>query len=387
MSSKCNNNVVRIRVRDAGGHAWIAWVTEAQFRRLKRRSGKSAPVQVVVNNRGAVTAILSNGENRTLDQVLHRFKLNLDPSTFQLFVPQEWEELREQLMADAGSARLLLHGAEATGKDTFVRFFVDDLIQQCGAGRVAVLTIRAEEDDRLVGHLETKVADFSNAVRMAKRAAMTVVCYFPEIEALFASGDYTGSWEHHYKAHLRDMLDGTQTLDADYVIGSTNHLAIMGAPLLSRFQLHRLRMSLELAEGILNAHWPEELNNGFSSEHIVQKLDRETIAEATLASRKKVTLRAPDLTAFNGRFLTHLASDITRRMKIRRRKESQFTPDQAFVDEVLHAHLEAMLAPAAEAVGTRSITEFTVREFDPHDLPVTISPQLDWCQSRKYLAS
>lgn len=387
MSSKCNNHIVRIRVRDADGRAWIARVTEEQFRRLKQRCGKSASVQVAINARGAVTAILSNGECRTLEQVLQRFRLNFDSRAFQLFVPQEWEELREQLMADDGSARLLLHGAEATGKDTFFRFFVDNLIQRYGADRVAVLTIPAEENDRLVGHLETKVTDFSNAVRMAKRAAMTVVCYFPEIESLFASGDYTGSWEHHYKAYLRDMLDGTQTLDADYVIASTNHLAIMGAPLLSRFQLHRLRMSLELAQGILSAHWPEELRNGFSSEHTMQKLARETIAEATLASRKKVTLQASDLTAFNGRFLTHLASDLKRRMKIRRRKESQFNPDQAFVDEVLHEHLEALLAPAAEAAGTRSITEFTVREFDPHDLPVTIAPKLDWCQRSKYLVS
>ena len=104
MSSKCNNNVVRIRVRDADGRAWIARVTEEQFRRLQQRCGKSGSVQVAINTCGAVTAILSNGESRTLEQVLHRFRLNFDPSTFQPFISPEWEELREQLMADDGSA-------------------------------------------------------------------------------------------------------------------------------------------------------------------------------------------------------------------------------------------------------------------------------------------
>ena len=250
------------------------------------------------------------------------------------------------------------------------------MIQRHGADQVAILTIRAEENDRLVGHLETKVGGFRQRRTDGEAGGHDSCLLLPGDRIAFCQAEITrGSWEHHYKADLRNMLDGTQTLNADYVIGSTNHLARLGAPLLSRFQLHRLGMSLELAEGILSAHWPEELSNGFSSEHVVQNARPRDDCRGDVGEPEEGHFARARLDRLQ-RPLPHSTwrSDIKRRMKIRRRKESQFNPDQAFVDEVLHEHLEAMLAPAAEAAGTRKYHRvYRPKEFDPHDLPVTIA--------------
>ena len=352
MSSNQNSRLKPVRLRDTEGRPWIGRATPEQCRRLEERVARGSPTRVSVNARGTITTVLDHGVHPPLEQLLHRFKLEVDLPSFEPYIPPEWDELLARLFEEERSARVLFYGAEGTGKDTIAKIFFQRLRRRHGADRVTILTIPAEENDRLVGHLETKAAEFGDAVRLAKEAGKTVACYLPEIESIFATGDYCGSWELHYKAHLRNVFDGTRHLNADYLLGSTNNLARLGGPLLSRFQLHHIAMNSKLAEGILATHWPAELGNGCSSDQIVEQLDRETIAEATLASRKKVPLRAADLTAFNGRFLAHLAGDIQRGIKVRRRKEPQFTPDQAFVDAVLQAHLKAMIAPAAEAAGT-----------------------------------
>jgi hypothetical protein len=382
------NELIQVRVRDADGRVLLANVTPLRSRRLAELARAGSSVRVSVDANGMVTAILGRDDHRSLDRVLARFGLDVDPPEFNPFIPPEWEDLLEQWLEVGSPANVLLYGPEGTGKDTLVKVFFQRIVERHGADKVAVLTIPTEERDGIVGHLEKKASDFGEAVMAAKEAGMIVAAYLPEIESIFAAGDYCGSWEHQYKAKLRDTLDGSKAFRADYLLGATNSLARLGGPLLSRFQKHEIGMNAELARGILRTHWPVELTNGLSSDHVAERLTRETIAEATLASRKKIPLRAPDLTAFNGRFLSHLAADLKRRAKIRRRKDDRFHPDRAFVDEVLAAHLREIIAPAAEAAGTRAgAGEFLARRIDRLDPPIVIEPTLDWCDSGKYLAS
>jgi hypothetical protein len=123
-----------------------------------------------------------------------------------------------------------------------------------------------------------------------------------------------------------------------------------------------------------------------SSDYLLDQLFRESVCEATLASRKKISLKATDLTGFNGRFLANLADDLGRQIRRRRTREPRFAADEAFADDVLRRHLTAMIAPVAEAAGTRRLGEHLVTQPDPLDPPVAVRPTLQWCAHSQFLA-
>jgi len=311
MPTNNGDGAVRGRFRDGDGRVQLIRVTPKQARQFAILAGKGAAPKVAVEaTTGMITAILGNSPP-SLERLLQRFRLVVDPALFVPFVPEAWANLIEKWTDPVDRARrLLLYGPEGTGKDTLLRLLIEEMKAIHGPENTEVLTLPSEEPDRYVGHLETKSQDLVAAVGLAKDAGRTVVLYLPEIERYFAAGDYIPSWQIQWTATLREILDGTRRLRADYVLGSTNNLSRLGGPVVSRFQKEHVGMTADLAEGILSTHWPVEDANGLSSEYLLERLYRETIAEATLASRKKVALRATDLTGFNGRFLADLAADL-----------------------------------------------------------------------------
>jgi hypothetical protein len=378
---------VRGRFRDADGRVQFIRITSKQANRLASLATNGTIPKVAVEaTTGIVTAILGD-TSPSLERLLQRFRLVVDAAPFVPFVPEAWANLIEKWTDPAERARrLLLYGPEGTGKDTLLRLLIERQKAIHGPENTEVLTLPSEEPDRYVGHLETKSQDLVAAVGLAKDAGRTVVLYLPEIERYFAAGDYIPSWQIQWTATLREILDGTRRLRADYVLGSTNNLARLGGPVVSRFQKEHVGMTADLAEGILSTHWPVEETNGLSSQYLLERLYRETIAEATLASRKKVALRATDLTGFNGRFLADLAADLGQTIRMRQRREPEFFADEAFADEILAGHLQAILAPVVEAAGTRAIREFLVLPPDPVDLPVAVQATLDGFAVSKFIA-
>jgi hypothetical protein len=386
MSTICRERSVRARFRDEG-RAQIIRITPKQARRLKILADLGMSPRVAVDPAtGAVTAIL--GESRpSLEQVLERFRLVVDPAPFDPFVPDQWVDLIEKWTAPAGRTRkLLLYGSEGTGKDTLLRLLIDRLKELHNPDNTEILTLPSEESDRFVGHMETKGRELVAAIEFAKDAGRIVALYLPEIERFFATGDYTSSWQRQWAATLRDLLDGTRRLRADYVLATANYLSRLGGPVTSRFEKQHVDMNPELAHGILRAHWQSQDTDGLSSHYVLERLYREPIAEVTLASRNKITLKATDLTAFNGRFLTDLAVDLGERARIRRRKEPLFFADEAFADEILIDHLQAILAPVAEAAGSRTMREFLVNQLDPLDPPMAVRAALEGFAASKFVA-
>ncbi len=250
----CNNSkgCVRARLRDADGRTQIGWATKTRAAQLERRARQGSAPRVTVNpTTGVITGVL-DGRPPPLEQILTRFRLVVDPASYKPFLPDGWQELIEQWTDPAERIRrLLLYGSEGTGKDTLLRVLIERLKEIHDPESTEILSIPPEEPDRYVGHLETKSHDLVTAVNFAKEAGRTVVLYLPEIERHFAAGDYVPSWQLQYTATLRDMLDGTRRLRADYVLGSTNNLSRLGGPLTSRFEKYHVAMSRELAQGIL----------------------------------------------------------------------------------------------------------------------------------------
>jgi hypothetical protein len=387
MSGNHSSACVRARLRDSDGRIQIARTTRKRATQLERRARERAAPRVLVDAAtGVITGVLDDSPP-PLEQILDRFRLVVDPAPFDPFVPEQWLDLIERWTDPAQrTRRLLLYGPEGTGKDTLLRILIEKLKEIHSPEKTEVLSLPAEEPDRYVGHLQTKSRDLAAAVNFAKGAGRTVALYLPEIERHFAAGDYVAGWEIQSTATLRDVLDGTRRLHADYVLGSTNNLSRLGGPLTSRFEKYHVGMTAELARGILQTHWPSEAASGFSSDYVLERLYREPIAEATLASRKKLALRATDLTGFNGRFLSDLAADFRQRIRIRQRKDPDFSADEAFADEILTRHLETIVAPVAEAAGTRAIREFLVNLPDPLDLPMAVRATLDGFAASQYIA-
>lgn len=387
MAASSDQRSVRARFRDAEARVQLLRITPKQARQLANLAGKGpAPAVAVDATTGTITAFLERTPP-SLERLLERFRLVVDPASFVPFVPESWAELIEKWTEpDERARRLLLYGPEGTGKDTLLRLLIEKLKQIHGPQNTEILTLPPEEPDRYVGHLETKSRDLMAAVGLAKDAEKTVIVYLPEIERYFAVGEIVPTWHLQWTATLREILDGTRRLRADYVLGSTNNLARLGGPVVSRFEKQHIGMTLELAEGILLAHWPSQEANGLSPAYLLDRLYREPIAQATLASRKKTALKATDLTGFNGRFLADLAADLGQTIRMRQRRDPEFFADEAFADEILAAHVQAILAPVSEAAGTRAIREFLVVPPDPLDPPVAVHPTLDGFMANKFVA-
>ncbi len=372
---------------DGFGSRTVIRITETLAKKLEAMAAKGLQPRVAVDlSLGAVTAILGGGEV-ALEQFLARFTLQVDPSPFAPFVPEAWQELLEIWMDPGGqSNRILLYGPTGSGKDTLFRLLIERIKKMHGPEKVVILSLLSEEGDRYVGHLEAKAEQLSVAVARAKDAGLTVILYLPELERYFATGDYVGSWQLQWTATLRDLLDGTKQLRADYVLAATNYVSRLDSPVLNRFDRYAVDMSQEMARGILQTHWPHKLTNGLSCEHVLDRLFQESVCEATLVSKKKISLKVTDLTGFNGRFLANLADDLGRRIRHRRQKQRQFSADEGFADEVLRRHLSAMVEPLVEGAGDRRLDQHLVNRLDPSDPPLSVRPTLEWCAHSQFLA-
>jgi hypothetical protein len=385
------NGHVRARLLDSDGRRFVARIKSEVAARLTTMARDGTAVLVSVDNEGRITGTHRDGHGVPLAQRLKRFRLPIDPPAQPLYVPKAWDNLIDRALASGRRpVRNLLWGEEATGKDTWMKVLVMRAKQVHGAERVVVLSMPPEPLDRFVGHLECKAADCRETAAALSAANAFVIFILPELESLFARADWSSSHTVQYQATLRDMLDGTTALKADVVLGTCNELGRLDPPLLSRFDLIRFTMkdNEDLARGILRVHWPESVANGrHSADRLLDALYRQPVANAELGSRKRLSLTAPSLTRFNGRFLSSFAADLERRADLERSRQPGFCPDEAFAFAVLAEHLEGLVAPLVSAAGTPAVRRFLTVETDPLDPIVFVKPDLSWVQAQQFVVS
>ena len=237
-----------------------------------------------LNVRGIIRQSESQGVD--LKRGLERFRLPFGQLDFDPHIPESWQEYLDEWRHAVRRPRILLYGPEGTGKDTLVNLFIQQLHEQYGEDKVALLTILPEKDDCYVGQLEVKARELVKVAELAKQAGKYVFIYLRELEGLFATGHNTPSWESRFKAELRDAIDGQTSLAADCIMATTNRLTL-GPALISRFDKYAIGMDRHQAAAVLQKHWPCGEVNGANSRYVADRLSRESIAELTLVSRKQ----------------------------------------------------------------------------------------------------
>lgn len=390
-----NGCMTRIQLRDGDGRDYIARVEGTVAQKLKKASERGSLVRVSMDEHGRVGNIRWGNGHASLPRRMQRFAAHSEPPAHPVYMPDEWKELIAEIV-DPGSRRrrFLFHGSEGGGKTTLIRLIITECRGLWGADRTVVLVLRAEPDDRFVGALESKLVDYAETTGLLIKAGYHVIWQMPELEAQFAVGDYRPGWDLKYQASLRELLDGAGPSGhrPSLVLADCNYLDRLEPPTQSRFHKIHITVSSDFAQGLLTAHWPAELPlNGTSGGQLihmlVERCYREPVATATLASRKKLVFRIPDLTAWNGRFLADFTADLEQRAKSRMRKDPLFVADEGFVLSVLADHLAAAVRPAAEAAGTAAMRRYLVVPCDPLDPIVALQPTLKWCRETQFQSS
>jgi hypothetical protein len=390
-----NGSMACIQLQDSDGRNYIARVKRNVAIDLKQAAEKGSRVKIAVDEHGRIGNIRWGNGHASLPLRMQRFVVQIEPPAHPVYVPDEWQGLVADLTSlRSKRKRFLFHGPEGGGKTTLVRLIITAFYERWGADRTAVLVLRAEPDDRYVGALESKLVDYAETTGLLIKAGYRVIWQMPELEAQFAVGDYHSGWDLKYQASLRELLNGTGPSghEPHLVLADCNYLDRLEPPVQSRFHKIHITVSRGFAQGLLTAHWPTGLPlNGTPSTQLIRTvLDRcyqEPVATATLASRKKQVLRVPDLTAWNGRFLSDFTADLEERTQFRIRAEAGFVVDEGYMLSVLSDHLAAAVQPVVEAAGTHAIRRFLVRHYDPLDPIVAVQPTLDWCNETQFLAS
>jgi len=393
---KTNDNgaMTYIQLQDGDGRNYVARVKGTVAKELKKASQKGSLVKIAVDEHGRIGTIRRGNGHASLPLRMQRFAVQIEPPAYPVYVPDEWREIIAKVTdPDNKRKSFLFHGSEGGGKTTLIRLVIMECCRQWGADRTVVLALRAEPDDRFVGALESKLVDYAETTGLLTEAGYHVIWQMPELEAQFAVGDYRPGWDLKYQASLRELLDGAGPSGhkPDLVLADCNYLDRLEPPTQSRFRRIHITVSSGFAQGLLKAHWPGELPlNGTPSSHLIRMLvDRcygEPVATATRASRKKQVLRVPDLTAWNGRFLSDFAADLEQRAKARVRNDADFAVDEGFVLSVLADHLAAAVRAVVETAGTTAIRRFLVQPYDLQDPIVAIQPTLDWCGGSQFVA-
>jgi len=390
-----NGSMTCIQLQDRDGQNYVARVKGSVAQRLKQASEKGSLVRVAVDEHGRIGRIRWGNGHASLPLRMQRFAAQIEPPVYPVYMPDEWKELMAEIIdPDSRRRRFLFHSSEGGGKTTFIRLIITECRRLWGEDRTVVLVLRAEPDDRFVGALESKLVDYAETTGLLIKAGYHVIWQMPELEAQFAVGDYRAGWDLKYQASLRELLDGAGPSGhrPSLVLADCNYLDRLEPPTQSRFHKIHITVSSDFARGLLTAHWPSELPlNGTPSGQLIRMLldrcYREPVATGTLASRKKLVLRIPDLTAWNGRFLADFTADIEQRAKSRMRKDPAFVVDEGFVLSVLADHLAAAVRPAVEAAGTAAMRRYLVVPCDPLDPIVAIQPTLKWCRETQFLGS
>jgi hypothetical protein len=390
-----NGSMACIQLQDGDGRSYIARVKRNVATELKQASEKGSLVKIAVDEHGRIGNIRRGNGHASLPLRMQRFAVQIEPPAYPVYMPDEWKELLAKVINPGNKRkRFLFHGSEGGGKTTLIRLIITECYKQWGAAGTVVLVLRAEPDDRFVGALESKLVDYAETTGLLIKAGYRVIWQMPELEAQFAVGDYRPGWDLKYQASLRELLNGAGPSghEPHLVLADCNYLDRLEPPVQSRFHKVHITVSQGFARGLLTAHWPTDLPlNGTPNSQLIRMLldrcYREPVATATRASRKKQVLRVPDLTAWNGRFLSDFAADIEERTQARIRKEAGFVADEGFVLSVLADHLAAAVRPLVEAAGTHAIRRFLVQHHDPLDPIVAVEPTLDWCSETQFLAS
>jgi len=376
---------VYARFADVTGRVMVLQLSPKQAEQIRSMlENGGGPIKAHIRSDGSITRITQLDE---LDYELaaNRFRLDVSPLEFTPCVPSEWANLLDEWLESDSPVWVLFYGPEGTGKDTLAKIFIERLEERQGAENIEIFWLPPEEDDRYVGHLETKLLQLASLIRRAKAEGKFVVLYLPEIASWFCTGHITAAWHKQFEAFFRNILDGAQGFGADAVIAHSNTLVGLGGPTVSRFKPVPIKMTRELAEGIMRAHWPEFIAADSAPDQVLDYLYRQDIARGRLARGQIVYWKAHELTGFNGRFIARFCKTLGQRVKRVRREHKSFEPDLAFMLGLLKKELSVLIDHLREAARERRLHEILVDAEEMVEPVVEVTPTLEWCDQAEFI--